>query len=341
MLNGSERLVIAAAAVLYSATAWTASPSCYPRLPNPELEVIGSEDYDANGQQWTRFLFKIANSDQFLDILFEAAPNLPPCGLNKKSSRTWMEIFDQTGARIYGNCGLTNSDNLNGTWFAIPRESIPPAAVYITLRDRLCGITYTSNSVAPQLSPALRFPLPNHTPESVTINSYFDHSMSRAYTADGSIVTYNDQRAAGKKCSGLTYKNPAACSYGGLYYDGHPGYDLRTKDQSPDGVVDVLAAASGNIEWGSNMFNTIYIVHPNGYRTAYLHLSARLVANGTPVIAGQIIGRSGDKGAPGSPHLHFEVNKKVGKQWIPVDPYGWRGCPGCDPYGTPSPRLWK
>ncbi|MEU5949951.1 M23 family metallopeptidase [Micromonospora sp. NPDC047465] len=65
---------------------------------------------------------------------------------------------------------------------------------------------------------------------------------------------------------------------------------------------------------------TVTIQHDNGYRTQYLHLSQFLLANGTRVDTGEIVGLSGGAvGAPGSgsstgPHLH----------WHMIDPSGTR-----------------
>lgn len=45
-----------------------------------------------------------------------------------------------------------------------------------------------------------------------------------------------------------------------------------------------------------------------------------------------------------SPHLHFEVRKKVGSRYIAVDPYGWQGAFGKDPYvyaKEASISLWN
>jgi hypothetical protein len=121
---------------------------CYPNLPAPILVYEGSEDYTgSDGNPYTRYNLGVTNRDVFPDELFLPAPDLPPCGSNTNSSRTWVDIYDNNGNRLYGFCGLENSSNLDDIWFGLPKGTTPPASVYITLADRGCDITYTSNSV--------------------------------------------------------------------------------------------------------------------------------------------------------------------------------------------------
>lgn len=206
----------------------------------------------------------------------------------------------------------------------------------------------------------LSFPLPNHTAYDVTINAVFDHSMSELYYANDEVVAYTGEK--GQRANGFRlattyqgrelygFRNEAAANfrvngdYSGstyLYYDGHPGYDFRTTDQSSDGKVDVLAAADGTAYLGDESIGKIQIDHGNGYRTNYIHLSQRNISDGQKVSRGQKIGVSGDKGAEGQPHLHFSVEKQVAGQWLPVDPYGWEGS-GDDPYQlAANQNLWR
>jgi putative hemolysin len=118
---------------------------CYPDLPAPKLAVTGTEEYEAGGQQWTRYWMSVTNRSAFPDELFELAPDLPPCGLNKNASRTWVDIYAKDGTRLSGFCALSSSEGLDRIWFAVPRGQLPPDFVYITLWDRRCNITYTSN----------------------------------------------------------------------------------------------------------------------------------------------------------------------------------------------------
>jgi hypothetical protein len=75
---------------------------CYPDLPAPKLIVSGTEDYEANNMEWTRYRLEVVNWAEFPDELFEPAPDLPTCGLNKNASRTWVKIYDESDYYIYG-----------------------------------------------------------------------------------------------------------------------------------------------------------------------------------------------------------------------------------------------
>ncbi len=121
---------------------------CYPDLPDPVLAFDGTEQYTVNGQQGTRYLLSVTNYADYPDELFAPAPSLPPCGSNTNASRTWVDIFDQDGNRLYGFCALGTSANLNNLWFGVPEGDTPPTSVYITMTDRECDIVYTSNSVS-------------------------------------------------------------------------------------------------------------------------------------------------------------------------------------------------
>ncbi|MBI4707275.1 MAG: peptidoglycan DD-metalloendopeptidase family protein [Candidatus Omnitrophica bacterium] len=131
---------------------------------------------------------------------------------------------------------------------------------------------------------------------------------------------------------GINYTGGGNSYY--LFYDGHPGIDYPVSNNTPvyaaaDGIAHMPASFPGVLT--AQNYNTIEIDHQNGYRTYYLHLSSRVVSEGTPVTRGQHIGYSG------AYHLHFEVQR----DGIPVDPYGWQGS-GADPYTRATNiNLWE
>jgi len=85
----------------------------------------------------------------------------------------------------------------------------------------------------------------------------------------------------------------------------HSGTDFRAPTGTP-----VLATAGGSVtiaSYSGGYGRLIEIDHGNGYRTRYGHLSRILVAPGTSVEAGQVIGRVGSSGRSSGPHLHYET----------------------------------
>ena len=135
---------------------------CYPILPQPELQVLGSENYQANGQQWTRYKLAITDSDLLPPELFKAAPNLPPCGLNANSSRTWVNIYDGAGPYLYGFCALNSPSQLKDIWFAVPKGQTPPQCVQVELNDRQCDRKYLSNRVCDYTAGTIQFSQPEY-----------------------------------------------------------------------------------------------------------------------------------------------------------------------------------
>jgi hypothetical protein len=116
-----------------------------PVLPNPILYFLGAEYVQINGKQITRYRFDVLNKDQYPNDMFAQAPDLPPCGANTKAARTWVDIYDQTGKRLNGFCALGKSADLNGIWFGLETDIIPPSYIYIELNDRKTNTKYKSN----------------------------------------------------------------------------------------------------------------------------------------------------------------------------------------------------
>jgi len=84
----------------------------------------------------------------------------------------------------------------------------------------------------------------------------------------------------------------------------HRGIDYRAPTGTP-----VFAAGNGRVTQAAyNKFNGnyVFIQHPNGIITKYLHFSKRAVKTGQRVKQGQTIGYVGATGMATGPHLHYE-----------------------------------
>jgi len=114
-------------------------------LPNPVLVLTGTELYQAGGKNFIRYKYLVDNSSAYPDTMFAAAPRLPPCGANANASRTWIDIYDQRGKRLYGFCALGKAADLNQLWFGLEEGVVPPSWVYIEMTDRTTNTKYKSN----------------------------------------------------------------------------------------------------------------------------------------------------------------------------------------------------
>ena|SRR5215813_5521942 len=116
-----------------------------PVLPNPVLYLTGNEPFQMNGKTFIRYTYDVFNKDDYPADLFAAAPNLPPCGKNTKASRTWVDIYDQGGKRLYGFCALGKPADLSNIYFALEEGVLPPSWIYIEMTDRQTNTKYKSN----------------------------------------------------------------------------------------------------------------------------------------------------------------------------------------------------
>jgi len=116
-----------------------------PLSPNPVIYLTGIEAYTANGKNWIRYSYDVFNKDAYPADMFAAAPALPPCGQNTKASRTWIDLYDQSGKRLYGFCALSKPDDLGKIWFALEEGVIPPSWIYLEMNDRQTNTKYKSN----------------------------------------------------------------------------------------------------------------------------------------------------------------------------------------------------
>jgi hypothetical protein len=114
-------------------------------LPNPVLYFAGAEPFKTGGKDWVRYSYIVDNQSAYPNDLFEVSPALPPCGTNKNSSRTWVEVYDQSGKRLQGFCVFGSGKDLEKIWFAIEGDTIPPSWIYIEMNDRKTNTKYKSN----------------------------------------------------------------------------------------------------------------------------------------------------------------------------------------------------
>lgn len=93
----------------------------------------------------------------------------------------------------------------------------------------------------------------------------------------------------------------------------HPGIDYRARTSrdtySPvNGVVESTSSNSRDVDPGKDPFGTI-VVKINGSETRFMfmHMSSSFVSVGTKVSIGCVVGRTGERGILGVPHLHVEA----------------------------------
>ena len=144
MKSRSIITVLSAALFLVLLTPGIAS-TAPPVLPNPVLYLTSTEAFAQGGKQFIRYQYDVLNKDSYPADFFAAAPALPPCGTNTKASRTWVDIFNQSGKRLYGFCALGKPSDLNKIWFALEEGVVPPSYIYIELNDRQTNTKYKSN----------------------------------------------------------------------------------------------------------------------------------------------------------------------------------------------------
>jgi murein DD-endopeptidase MepM/ murein hydrolase activator NlpD len=94
----------------------------------------------------------------------------------------------------------------------------------------------------------------------------------------------------------------------------HHGVDLSTPSGTNVVAIDGGTVIDAEIK-NDNCGGTLYIEHPNGYKSRFCHLKQINVKKGDKVSKGQVValsgGAKGEKGAGRStgPHLHFELYK--------------------------------
>ncbi|UEG51964.1 M23 family metallopeptidase [Mucilaginibacter daejeonensis] len=126
----------------------------------------------------------------------------------------------------------------------------------------------------------------------------------------------------------------------------HSGLDFRTNRQTGYPVHAAMYGYVSRLRVQTGGFgNAVYLTHPNGYTTVYGHLDHlvpelaeavrkyqydhqswevdfRLQPFQFPVTKGQLIAISGNTGASGGPHLHFEIRDSLTEETINPQLFG-------------------
>ena len=105
-------------------------------LPRPVIKVVRLEDKVNNGYRVRTFEMEITNRGEFAAELFAPSPDLPPCGKNANSARTWINIYNENGTRLYGFCAIKTIEDLASLRFNLPADIKQPDKIYIDLIDR-------------------------------------------------------------------------------------------------------------------------------------------------------------------------------------------------------------
>jgi hypothetical protein len=138
------RLTILTLALMINAC--SPSPETAPIVvPAPVLRPTAKLTYIEDNKNWIRYEYEVVNRADFPAELFAPAPDLPPCGVNTNSSRSWLDFYGQDGTRLYGFCALGTPAGLGKIWFAVEESAPRPISVFIEIEDRKTKTKYKSN----------------------------------------------------------------------------------------------------------------------------------------------------------------------------------------------------
>jgi murein DD-endopeptidase MepM/ murein hydrolase activator NlpD len=129
----------------------------------------------------------------------------------------------------------------------------------------------------------------------------------------GATSQWYDGAGTGRSVSGMIWpvSAPITSGFGERYHPilhfmrMHKGIDFGAHYGTP-----IVAAADGQVEragWSGGYGEQVRLGHAGGIETSYSHMSRIVVAPGTAVRQGQLIGYSGSSGLSTGPHLHYEV----------------------------------
>lgn len=190
-----------------------------------------------------------------------------------------------------------------------------------------------------QTTPFLKRPYYGGGDSGLAVNAMFDHWCPDYAEAQGltSGCSFAQHTINGVNSNGigrfLKYdgQTPSIVCPSSNCYSGHSGVDFNMIYQP------VVAAAAGQVVYAGWQFTNhdsglglmITLEHNNNHRTRYGHLSMVRYMVGRNITGNWQIGTSGTTGNSTGPHLHFEVEFRIGNNWYVKDPYG---APPVDPW---------
>jgi hypothetical protein len=183
---------------------------CYQALAKPEVTYTGAGKYTgSDGNQYTRHSLAVSNVADYPSELFSPAPDLPPCGLNTKSSRTWVNIYNEAGEYLYGFCSLGSPKEMGKLWFSVPAGDTAPSSVTVQITDRACNRSVSSEGIT--ISPALRLDTTLSSGLASTAVATGDLPIT---TCPGNIILESDTDRVGSdlRAIELVSGNPCECA---------------------------------------------------------------------------------------------------------------------------------
>jgi hypothetical protein len=114
-------------------------------LPKP---VVSFVRWEAGAfPEVLRAIFMINNRSEFPDELFQSAPGLPPCGVNRMAWRAWVFFVAENRQRLNGFCGGPSDPSLRGVALNGKVGSPAPKGVTLVIVDRQTDRIYESDAL--------------------------------------------------------------------------------------------------------------------------------------------------------------------------------------------------
>lgn len=180
-------------------------PSDCVDIPSPRIRYVGSEEFSTDAGMFTRYKITVENYADYNSSLFFSAPDLPACGSNTASSRTWVSIFNQVGAYIYGYCAQTSPGDLADMSFSIHQSETPPSSVFIRINDRRCGAEPRSNDIEIPAGTV-------HSPPGGNESGHSEPGLTTCPSFPGSLEMDTDRFGGDYRSFDLSSADPCECA---------------------------------------------------------------------------------------------------------------------------------